>query len=178
MCGLKYRAALHPVCRIEPEASDLLAQPGHHANGSFFVHNDGEVDLHFKVTPSCQCTKIDPKSGTVAPGKSEIVRVEISPLMDLGAVRPVSIQIQTNDPKEPSQQVGFTVAKSIPWEGVTGNVSFGVLTKRNYAGQTRSLELSSSKSGPPAADNYRDSGLRDRQCRSHRARWPDRKSVV
>lgn len=128
MCGLRYRASFHPVCRIDSIATDLLAKLDEDAIGDFTIHNDGQAALDYKVIPTCQCTKIFPKSGRVEPGHSESIQVLIAPLKALNAIRPVTIEILTNDPHEASHRVGFTVAKSLPWIGVSGSTSFGVLT--------------------------------------------------
>ncbi len=149
MCGLRYRASFHPICRVVTKATDLLAILDQDATGSFTIHNDGQAALDYKVIPTCQCTKFFPKSGRVEPGHSESVQVEITPLKAINTVRPVIIVIQTTDPDEASHRVGFTVAKSLPWSGVAGSTSFGVLTQRNYRGQVKSLELSSFASAPP-----------------------------
>lgn len=149
MCGLRYSISFHPVCRVVPETTDLLAQLDQDAVGSFTIHNDGQTALDYKVVPTCQCTKLFPDSGTVEPGHSTSVQVMIAPLKALSAVRSVTIEIQTNDPSESKHRVGFTVAKSLPWSGVTSKTSFGVLTLRNYQSQVRSLELSAMTSASP-----------------------------
>ncbi len=169
MCGLRYRASYHPVCRVVQEGTDLFAELDQDAIGSFTIHNDGQAALDYKVIPTCQCTKFFPKSGRVEPGHLESVRVEITPLKVLHAVRPVTIQIQTNDPHKATHRAGFNVAKSLPWSGVTGNVSFGVLTQRNYRGQVRTVNLGAWASAPPppAVVSCQRSGIRDRKCNSH-----------
>lgn len=149
MCGIRYFVSSgNPECRIVSEATELLAQPGEDAVGTFVVHNDGQTDLQYNVTPTCQCTKLSPMSGVVTPGHSETVRVSIAPLKELNAIRPVTVEILTNDPHRASQRVDFTVAQSMPWSFAGGTVSFGVISEQKYRGQVRTLDLTANPNFP------------------------------
>lgn len=141
MCGISYWISSGPECRVEVDAGELLAHPGEDAIGTFSIHNDGQSVLDYSVTRTCQCTKLSSTSGSVRPGQSESVRVSISPLKEIDAIRPVSIEVLTNDPDQASHRVDFTIGKIMPWVFANPTASFGVLTQRNYYGQVRTLDL-------------------------------------
>lgn len=149
MCGIRYFVSSgNPECRIVPEAFELLAQPGEDAVGTFVVHNAGQTDLQYNVTPTCQCTKVSPMSGVVTPGHSETVRVSISPLKEFNAIRPVTIEVLTNDPQRASQRVEFSVIQSMPWSFAGKTVNFGVISEQKYRGQVRTLDLTANPNFP------------------------------
>lgn len=142
MCSVKYCTPLdQSECRVTQNTTELMALPGEDAVGTFTIHNDGKSDLDFSISPSCQCTKSTPSSGSIRPGESELVRVFISPLKELDAVRPATVEIQTNEPGRSRHRVDFSVSKSMPWNFATRTASFGVISQQKYQGQVRALDL-------------------------------------
>ena len=68
--------------------------------------NSGTADLEFQLSASCGCTEVEPRSGTISPGKSQAVRVSVRLPGYGNSERTVRLTVTSNDPNRPTAEYG------------------------------------------------------------------------
>jgi hypothetical protein len=134
-----------PRLELPAFALDLGAgRLGEVVTGSFPIRNPGSGLLQYAIQPSCSCGKIAPARGTVPPGRVQDVRVEVR-LKEHGR-KPITLTIQTNDPRNPSASYGMFVTCIPPLRISPESVNFGRV--RKGTGPRASVEVASSSGKP------------------------------
>lgn len=99
-------------------------------DGGFRIANSGAAPLEFSIRASCACSALSPISGVVpAHGYVHVsMRVGLDLKME---VRSTTVQILTNDPKHPVENVYISVHRRVLARAEPDIVSFGELTERS-----------------------------------------------
>lgn len=139
-----------PRLELPAFASDLgSGRLGEVLTGSVPIRNPGAAPLRFTIQPSCSCSKIAPAGGTVPPGHVQEVRVEVR-LKEYGR-KPISLAIQTNDPRNPSASHGLVVTCPPPLRISPDSVHFGRVRKGTTARASVEVAAGPGKSLSPGA---------------------------
>ena len=104
--ALRFTTKTHPRAHSRIGIPDLplslaRGRAGQVLDGSFQLRNNGTAPLDYVLTPSCGCSELNPRSGSIPPAGFQDVHVGIR-LADEGAEKAVNISIQTDDPDHPT----------------------------------------------------------------------------
>jgi hypothetical protein len=92
--------------------------------GGFPIRNRGSAPLEFSLKAGCACAELIPNSGTVEPGGSVPVHVGIR-LRYRGKVEVVTVEVHTNDPKNPVGIHRVVAENVLPFVVSPASIDFG-----------------------------------------------------
>jgi hypothetical protein len=102
-------------------------KPGEVKKAHFTLTNHGDLPGSFTVTGSCNCLKLEPKTGQLAPGEQREVHLEVK-LKREGQDEPITLNVKMNaDGQQQEEQVRFLARCPAPLSAKPATVDFGRL---------------------------------------------------
>jgi hypothetical protein len=118
-----------PRLGMPPYPLDLgRGKSGQIVDGSFELRNLGASPLSFKLAPSCGCSDLSPRTGSIPAGETLDIHVGIR-LQDEGAEKDVSIAVESNDPLATNERFLVRAFCAAPLMIAPRSIDFGAVAR-------------------------------------------------
>ena len=131
-----------PVLKVSVRHLDLgEGKPKQRMKGRLTIANAGREPLQFAIQPSCGCTSLEPRDGTLSAGRSQEIDVAVELPENTGTQRSVQVLIQSNDPKNPTLVCSVAASCPSPFTISPGYVAFGNVTTEEITGTQQTITV-------------------------------------
>lgn len=124
-------------------------KPHQTLRGKFRLRSVGSEPVEFKLSSSCGCTSLEPRTGTIFPGDVQIVDFALR-LGNLGTERTADIWVETNDSNQSYNRLHIHGICPAPLTAKPSSIDFGNVARGRQ--KTATVDLFA-KGGHPLTDS-------------------------